>query len=1046
MLNRIIDFVLNNRWLVVGSTALLIAAGLWALYTIPVEAFPDLTNNQVVIVTEAPSMPPTEVERQVTYPIETAMLGMPKQQEVRSLSKLGLSMITVVFDDSVPSYFARQLVNERLQQVITMLPSGIQPVLSPPSTAFGELYQYTLEGNSANSMELKDVQEWQIKTQLRTVPGISEINTWGGESKQFQIKADPAQLAQYGLSLHDLAQRVAENNQNFGGGYIEHASEQYTLRGNGRATTPEELGSIVVMAHEGVPVLLRDVAEVSIGAAPKKGATLRNGETVSGMVIMLKGENGKQVIEAVKRKIAGMHLPAGIKLLPFYDQSEVIDGTLHTVEINLFEGFILVAIVLLLFLGNIRAALLTAMVIPLSMLVSFLGMKSYGISANLMSLGAIDFGMIVDGAIVMVENSVHRLESPSSKTETPLESIRKATHEVARPVAFGVGIIIAVYLPILFLQGLEGRLFQPMAITVCAALIASLVLALTTIPVLFSFVFGKGVSEKKRRHNTESRLERLNRRYASILEFCMRHRRATIGAAVILLVAAVTSLFFIGTEFMPRLDEGSILVETRKLPGISLTDSVEVSKRVEQVLRGFPEIRDVVIKIGRPDFATEAMGINEGDTYVLLRPMSEWKRFHSKADLVDAMDKELSKIPGINYNFTQPMAMRMDETISGVKADLAIKIFGEDFKTLESVARQVLRSLSQVRGAADAQEELTSGVAELSVVVDRESLARYGLNVSDVEEAVEAGASGAVVSDVVDGRKRYTVALRTSDRYRANPDEMRTIVLRAPNGEQVTLSQVARVQVTRGAETINREEGQRRVVVMSNVRDRDLGGFVAEVQNRIEQEVKLPPGYSIEYGGQFENQHRAMRRLTLVVPLTLAIIFGFLYAAFHSFKQTLLVIANVPFALVGGIAALWLRGMNLNLSASIGFIALFGVAVLNGIVLVNSINQLRAEGQATREAVMSGSRRRLRPVLMTALVASCGFTPMALATSTGAEVQRPLATVVIGGLASATALTLILMPLIYDWLFSHNKIGKAKMQEEPDARGPNQILNPVELN
>lgn len=1019
MLNRIIDFVLNNRWLVVGSTALLIAGGLWALFTIPVDAFPDLTNNQVVIVTEAPSMPPTEVEQQVTYPIETAMLGMPKQQEVRSLSKLGLSMITVVFEDSVPFYFARQLVNERLQQASGALPSGIQPVLSPPSTAFGELYQYTLQGNDLSSMKLKEIQEWQIKPQLRTVAGVSEINTWGGESRQFQIMVDPSELAQYGLNLHDVAQRVAENNQNFGGGYIEHASEQYTLRGTGRATTPEELGSVVLMAHEGVPVLLRDVAEVTIGAAPRKGATLRNGETVSGMVIMLKGENGKQVIEAVKRKIAGMHLPAGIKLVPFYDQSDVINGTLHTVEKNLFKGFILVAIVLLVFLGNIRAAILTAMVIPLSMLVSFLGMKAYGISANLMSLGAIDFGMILDGAIVMVENSIHRLESPAAKTESPLESIRKAAHEIARPVAFGVGIIIAVYLPILFLQGLEGRLFQPMAITVCAALIGSLILALTAIPVFSSFVFRKGVSEKERKHDTEGWLERLNQKYMLVLDYCIHRRWATVGTAVIIMAIATGSLFFIGTEFMPRLDEGSILVETRKLPGISLTDSVEVSKRVEKTLRGFPEIRDVVIKIGRPDFATEAMGINEGDTYVLLQPVSEWKRFHSKNELIDAMDKELAKIPGINYNFTQPMAMRMDETISGVKADLAIKIFGDDFKTLESIARQTLRSVSQVRGAADAQVEITSGVAELSITIDRDALARYGLNVADVEEAVEAGASGTIVSEVIEGQKRYTVALRTPERYRANPDEMKTIVLRSAGGEQVTLSQIARVEVTRGAEIINREEGQRRIVVMSNVRGRDLGSFVAEVQERIERDVKLPPGYFIEYGGQFENQHRAMRRLAFVVPLTLAIIFGFLYATFHSLKQALLVIANVPFALVGGIAALWLRGMNLNLSASIGFIALFGVAVLNGVVLVNSINQLRSEGQPPRQAVINGSRRRLRPVLMTALVASFGFIPMALATSTGAEVQRPLATVVIGGLASSTILTCILMPLIYDWLFTH---------------------------
>ncbi len=1031
MLNSIINLVLRTRWLVIGATVVLIGAGLWALFTIPVDAFPDLTNNQVVIVTEAPSFPPTEVERQITYPIEIAMLGMPNQTEVRSLSKLGLSMVTVVFEDSVPYYFARQLVNERLQQASGTLPLGIQPVLSPPATAFGELYQYTLEGRNMSPMELKDLQEWVIKNQLRTVPGVSDVNAWGGQSKQFQIKVDPALLAQYSMDLHDVVQRVEENNRNFGGGYIEHASEQYTLRGSGRASTTEDLGNIVLMASQGSPVLLQDVAEITIAPAPRKGATLRNAETVSGTVIMLKGENGKRVIRGIKQKIAGLHLPAGVKLVPFYDQSEVIDGTTRTVTKNLFEGFLLVTIVLFVFLGNVRAAILTALVIPLSMLFSFLGMRAYGISANLMSLGAIDFGMIVDGAIVMMENSVHRLESREHETESPIEAIRRAAHEIARPMVFGVAIIIAVYLPILFLQGLEGRLFRPMAITVCTALIGSLVLALTAIPVFASFAFRKGISEKQRWRHTEAWIEKLKERYAAGLNFGLHHRTEIFIAAGVVLAVAIGSVFFIGSEFMPRLDEGSILVETRKLPGISLTHSVEISKRVEKVLRGFPEIADVVIKIGRPDFATEAMGINEGDTYVLLRPMREWTRFNTKAELIDAMDKELAKIPGINYNFTQPMAMRLDETVSGVKADLAIKIFGDDYRVLQPLARQVLRAVSQVRGAADEQVEMTSGVAELAVTVDRAALARYGLNVTDVQEAVEAAGSGAVISDVLDGQRRYTVALRTPDVYRSNPEEMKNILLRASGGEQVALSQVARVEVTRGAEAINREEGQRRIVVMSNVRGRDLGSFVAEVQSRVNHEAKLPPGYFIEYGGQFENQQRATRRLMLVIPLTIAIIFSLLYATFHSTMQAFLVIANVPFALVGGIAALWIRGMNLNLSASVGFIALFGVAVLNGVVLVNSINQLRGEGQTVREAVANGARRRLRPVLMTALVASLGFVPMALATSTGAEVQRPLATVVIGGLISATVLTLFLLPLLYDWIFGRNQGQRVSETSEP---------------
>jgi len=1020
MLNRIIDLTLTHRWLVLAAVLVLLAAGGYALYTIPVEAFPDLTNNQVVVVTDAPSLPPSEVEQLVTYPIERAMLGLPNKGEVRSLSKLGLSMVTVVFDDSVPMYFARQLVSERLQQISTLLPQGVQPSLGLPATAFGELYQYTLSG-PLSPMELKDLHEWVIKGQLRTIPGVSEINAWGGQTKQFQIVVDPALLEQYGLTLHDVATRVEENNTNFGGGYIEHASEQFTLIGSGRAVNTDDLGNIVLTAKNGTPVLVRDVAELRVGAAPPEGATLRNGETVSGMVIMLKGENGKRLIERVKERIAALHLPQGVKLNPFYDQSFVIDGTIHTVEKNLFEGFVLVTVVLFLFLGNLRAALITASIIPFSMLFSFLGMRLFGISANLMSLGAIDFGMIVDGAVVMMENSVHRLEQ-SDADETPMESVRRAAQEVARPMTFAVIIIIAVYLPILFLQGLEGRMFRPMAITVCAALAGSLILALTTVPMMVSFAFRKGIPLGRAREQEHHWMAVLNSIYVQLLESAMDRPWRTVSTAAIVLGVAIGSLFFIGTEFMPQLDEGSILVETRKLPGVSLTDSVEISKRIEQRLRTFPEISDVVIKIGRPDFATEAMGINEGDTYLLLKPINTWKRFHTKEDLISALDKELGRIPGIAYNFTQPMAMRIDETISGVKADLAIKVFGDDFRTLDTLGQQALRIVSTVRGAADAQMEITSGVAELSVRVNRAALARYGLNVTDVEEAVAAGGSGSVVSQVIDGQKRYTVAIRLPDRYRTDPDAMRSILLRAPAGEQVSLDEVAHVEVTRGPEKIEREEGQRRIVVMSNVRGRDLGSFVAEVRAKLDQQIVLPPGYFVEYGGQFENQRRAMARLALIVPIAIAAIFVLLYFTFYSVKQAMLVVGNVPFALVGGIAALWVRGMNLNLSASVGFIALFGVAMLNGVVLVSSINQLRQTGEPLRSAVLAGARRRLRPVLMTACVASIGFIPMAVATSTGAEVQRPLASVVIGGLASSTLLTLCLLPVLYERIFRKSTV------------------------
>jgi cobalt-zinc-cadmium resistance protein CzcA len=1018
MLKRIIDLTLQYRWLVLAGILALLGAGGYALYTIPVEAFPDLTNNQVVVVTDAPSMPPTEVEQLVTYPIERVMLGLPNKEEVRSLSKLGLSMVTIVFDDSVGMYFARQLVSERLQQTASLLPRGIQPVLGLPATAFGELYQYTISG-PMSPLDLKDLHEWVIKPQLRTLPGVSEINAWGGQTKQYQVVVDPALLDQYGLTLHDVAARVEENNTNFGGGYIEHAAEQFTLLGTGRVQNTADIGNIVLTAKGGTAVLLRDVADVRIGAAPPEGATLRNGETVSGMVIMLKGENGKKLIERVKEKIAGLRLPPGVKIVPFYDQSFVIDGTIRTVETNLFEGFLLVTIVLLLFLGNIRAAIITAAIIPFSMLISFIGMRMFGISANLMSLGAIDFGMIVDGAVVMMENSVHRLEEHGGK-ESLLDSVRLAGYEVARPMAFAVTIIIAVYLPILFLQGMEGRMFRPMAITVCAALVGSLILALTMVPMLTSFSFRRygrrARSMKAGNHWKDS----LGRAYVRVLIWAMNHRILTGTLALIVTVIAIGSLWFIGTEFMPKLDEGSILVETRKLPGVSLTESVEISKVIERRLREFPEIADVVIKIGRPDFATEAMGINEGDTYLLLKPSETWKRFHTKDELIQALSKLLDQIPGVAYSFTQPMAMRIDETISGVKADLAIKVFGDDFRTLEALGQQALRVVSRVRGAAEAQMEITSGVPDLSIQVDRGALARFGLNVTDVEESVASAGSGGLISELIDGQRRYTVSMRLPERYRTEPGALKAIILRAPGGEQVRLDQVARVGVRRGPELINREEGHRRIVVMSNVRGRDLGSFVAEVRSAMDREMQLPPGYFIEYGGQFENQGRATRRLTLIVPIVLAAIFALLYVTFSSLKLALLVVGNIPLALVGGIVALWLRSMNLNLSASIGFIALFGVAMLNGVVLVSSINQMREAGLKARDAVLAGAQRRLRPVLITACVASFGFIPMALATSTGAEIQRPLATVVIGGLLSSTLLTLFQMPVLYEWLFQNS--------------------------
>jgi len=1019
MLQRLIDFHLKQRWVVLLGVSLLVVVGLAVVARIPVDAFPDLTNNQVVIVTECPAMAPGEVEQLVTFPIESALMGIPRTEGIRSISKLGLSMVTVVFEDGVNSWFARQLVNERLAEARTRIPAGLEPGLGPMATAFGEVYQYTVEGRGYSAMDLKTIHDWQIRHALRTVPGVNEVNSWGGETKSYTVEVAPLELERYGLTLPEIFQKIADNNLNFGGGFLEHAMEQFTVRGMGRVRSVADLRRIEVVVHAGTPVRLGDVAKVEPRPLPRQGATLKDGkgETVSGMAIMLKGENGKRVIERVKAKLATLRLPEGVRVVPFYDQSSVIDGTIHTVGRALIEGGVLVVLVLLVFLGNWRAALIVAAVIPLAMLFGFIGMAVFGVSANLMSLGAIDFGMIVDGSVVMMENAVRRLGRGDGR---PVDRVRVAAHEVARPIVFAVAIIIAVYLPVFFLEGLEGRMFRPMAITVCAALLGSLILALTVVPAAATVHLGGRV-----RHADERWFAWVRMRYLRSLDWALDHRLAVVGTSFAVLVVTLGSTAWLGSEFMARLDEGSILIETRKMPGIALKDSVEVSTRVERIVMTFPEVKSVVTRIGRPDVATEAMGIHQGDVYVLLKPRDEWRRFKNKEELINALAAALEKVPGVSYNFTQPMAMRLDETISGIKADVAVKIFGEDPRMLNQLAEKALRILGGVHGAADAQMEMATGVAELRVEVDREQLARYGLNVSDVRDLMDAAIGGRQVSELIEGQRRFPIVVRLPETSRTDDEAVSNLLLRAPGGERVRLDQVARVVIGRGPEVISREDGERRVVVQANVRGRDLGSFVSEAQQRLDAGLKLPAGYSVHWGGQFENQQRAARRLMVVVPASIVLIFGLLFFTFGSWRQAVLILMNVPFAMIGGVVTLWARGLNLSISAGIGFIALFGVAVLNGIVLVSSINRLRDRGMAQRDALLTGAGLRLRPVLMTALVASLGFLPMALATSTGAEVQRPLASVVIGGLGTSTLLTLFLLPLLYPW-FSRS--------EEPDLQ------------
>ncbi len=1028
MLLKIVESALSHRLLVLGGLLAVVALGIGVMLRLPIDAFPDLTNNQVVVITECPAMPPLEVESRVTFPIESAMMGLPRTLEIRSTSKLGLSMVTVIFEDAVDTYFARQLVNERVQEVRSRLPGGLEPSLGPVATAFGEVLQYTVEGSGTSLMDRKTLHDWSIRYQLRSVRGVNEVNSWGGETKQYVIEADPDNLQRYGLTLRDVFQRVQQNNENFGGGFIQHSEQQYTVYGSGRAANLDDLGKTVLLARAGVPVLLRDVAVLREGAMPRQGAVLRDGkgETVSGMVIALKGANGLDVIERAKEKIASLHLPRGLRIVPFYDQSEVIYGTIHTVKKNLFEAGVLVIAVLLLFLGNFRAAVLVALAIPVSLLFGFMGMALFGVSANLMSLGAIDFGMIVDGAVVMVENSVRRIGE--SRGAPVRSTMREAAAEVARPIAFGVAIIIAVYLPILTLEGLEGRMFRPMAITVCSALVGALVMALTAVPVLGSYVLRPSDRESHARW-----FEAIQHHYGNVLDYAMRHSMKIVALAVILLAAALGSLRYIGTEFMPRLDEGSILVQTRKMPGISLPESTSISTRVEKAVMEFPEVTGVVTKLGRPDVATEAMGVYEADVYVLLKPHSAWRRGLDKEALISQMADRLGRIPGLLCNFTQPMAMRLDEVVSGVKADVAVKIFGPEISTLESLGDRALKVLSSVRGSADAQAEILTGIPELRVSVDREALARYGLDIRDVRDLLDSTTGGVTVSDLIDGERRFPIVVRLPERYRNDLGALGDLQLQSVSGERVRLNQIASISIAQGPEVINRESAQRRIVVQSNVRGRDLGSFVAEAQRRMSGAIVLPPGYSVAWGGQFENQQRATRRLMIVLPVSILIIFGLLYATFHSVRQALLIFSAVPFALVGGIGALWVRGLTLNLSAMVGFIALFGVAVLNGIVMVSCINELIGAGRPMRAAVREGALLRLRPVMMTAMVASLGFIPMALSQSAGAEVQRPLATVVIGGLFSSTMLTLLVLPVVFPW-FGGPAAGAAP-SEEPQLAG-----------
>ena len=1012
MIDAIIQAALRQRLLVIAATVLLSAVGVYSLTTIPIDAFPDVTNIQVQVIAEAPGFSPVEVEKLVTFPIEVSMNGLPRLTEVRSISKYGLAVVTIVFEDGVDVYFARQLVLERLQKARELLPPTVpEPEMGPIASGMGEIYQYFLESDSLDIMQLRSLQDWFVKPQLRTVPGVTEVNSFGGLVKQYHVIVDPAKLLAFDITLDDVFEAVEHNNSVAGGNYIEHASEQYIIRGIGLATTLSDFENIVVKSESGTPVTIANVARVTVGPEVRQGAVVMQGrgEVSAAIVMMLRGENSRKVIQRVKERVEEINktLPPHVKIHPYYDQTDLVDKTISTVKTNLFEGGLLVVAVLLLFLGDIRAALIVASTIPLSMLFAFIGMQWLGLSANLMSLGAIDFGMIVDGSVVMVENFARRLTHREPDL-TKTQRISSAAREVGKPILFGILIIIAVYLPIMTLEGIEGKMFKPMALTVGFALLGSLLLTLTFIPVVSSFFL------KERSSDHEPWLiHRIRILYTPVLEKALRHKVRTIVIATALLLASLSTLPFLGSEFIPELDEEAILIQPIRMPSISLSESIEIEKKVHQIIMQFPEVEFVVGRIGRPDIATDPMGVNVSDVYVTLKPRSEWKTAETKEELIEKMVEELEHVPGVNYNITQPIAMRVDELVSGVKSDVAIKLFGDDLDVLKDQGDRIAAIVREISGASDVAVEQVAGQTYMNIYIDRMAIARFGLNVSDVQRLIEIAIGGKIATEVIEGQARYGVLVRYPEAVRSDIQGISNTLVSLPNGGTVPLGQIARITGEEGPVQVSREAGQRRIVVECNVRGTDIGSFVGEAKRRLEQQLVLPAGYFVTWGGQFEHQESATQRLLVVIPLSTFIIFVLLYMSFGNFRHSLLILLNLPFALSGGVVALLMRDLPLSVSASIGFIALFGVAVLNGVVMVSYINRLLIDGHDLTIAVVKGTSDRLRPVLMTALVASLGFIPMALSHGTGAEVQRPLATVVIGGLITSTLLTVLVLPVLY---------------------------------
>lgn len=1036
MIDSMLRLAVERRFLILSSIFFIVGLGLWSYQKLPIDAVPDITNVQVQINTAAPGYSPLESEQRITYPVETALAGLPSLSYTRSLSRYGLSQVTVVFEEGTDIYFARNLINARLGAIKSVLPPGLEPEMGPISTGLGEIFMYTVQakpdarmanGEPYTATALREIQDWIIKPQLSQVKGVIEVNSIGGYNKQYHVMPDSTKLLLYKVTIEDLVQALRANNDNRGAGYIERNGQQLLVRSPGQLETIDDIANVIVAEDGGFPIKVKDVAEVAIGKELRTGAATRDGvETVLGTTMMLIGANSRTVAQDVANKLIDIQasLPEGVVAEAVYDRTVLVDKAIATVSKNLMEGALLVIFVLFLLLGNIRAALITAAVIPLSMLMTVTGMVQTGVSANLMSLGALDFGLIVDGAVIIVENCVRRLAETQQITgrqqnlRERLETVFEATSEVIRPSLFGVAIITIVYIPIFSLTGVEGKMFHPMAATVVMALLSAMILSLTLVPAAVALFMSGKISEKE-----SVVISTAKSAYRPMLNLALELRWLVVGFASILVASSLWLATTLGSEFIPQLNEGDIALHAMRIPGTGLEQAVEMQGILEERIKSFPEVDKVFARIGTAEVATDPMPPNVADNFVTLKPRNEWPdSTKTKSELVEEMERALEELPGNNYEFTQPIQMRFNELISGVRADLGIKVFGDDLDQLVITANEILGIVNSIEGAADARVEQVTGLPTLSVIPNRTALGRYGLNVAELQDWVSTAIGGETAGVIYEGDRRFELVVRLPETTRRNIERLKFLPVPLPNGDYVPLEEIASLKIAPSPAQISRENGKRRVVVTANVRDRDLGSFVKEVQNRVSEQADVPPGYWLDYGGTFEQLESASQRLSIVTPLTLLVILGTLVVAFSSIRDAMIVFSGVPLALTGGVFSLYLRDMPLSISAGIGFIALSGVAVLNGLVMLAFIRDLWRQNGDLLLAVTEGAMIRLRPVLMTALVASLGFVPMALNTGTGAEVQRPLATVVIGGIVSSTLLTLVVLPVLYHWLHKNDEI------------------------